>query len=695
MAMAMAMAQPHQHYHMIRLMFFLHFFFLVVFAYSEIDPLLTFKESLHLENNSKFLATWSASTAPCSGRDANWEGILCSQHGNVWGLKLENMGLKGVIDVNALKQLVDLRTISFMNNGFDGPMPNLGELSALKSVYLSNNHFFGEIDSVMFSKMLSLKKADLSNNHFVGVIPSGLTLLPKLVLLRLEGNHFQGQIPLFPNIKWASFNVSNNELSGEIPPTLSNLDPTSFQGNDDLCGQPLKPCGFGKPSLLSIVVVIVVVVIALAAIVLVIIILSRRSNSISRREPATSIEAPPSPAPISVQAKAGPSNSLNACVEDQAGGDELHQSSSPLGSSASSKKKVADKFKVTFVRDDREKFDMQDLLRASAEMLGGGQFGSAYKAALLSGPVMVVKRFKQMNNVGREEFQQHMRRLGRLRHPNLLPLVAYYYNKDEKLLLFDYIDNTTTLAFHLQVILFHSILYTDMIVTTVDHRPLDWKTRLKIVKGIARGILHLHNELPSLISSHGHLNTSNILLKEDFEPILCDYGLIPLMNQEDAHQLMSAYKSPEYLQHGRITKKTDVWSLGILILQIVTGREEVEELVKSSNIPPDELVIEKHEGWEEEEMVKLLKIGMKCCAGDLEKRLDIKEASEKIEELKEVVSTSSDHQNHHEITTTSARNSTAMHDLNDEDFYSSCASDVDMRSSRAMSDEFININFKG
>ena len=97
--------------------------------------------------------------------------------------------------------------------------------------------------------------------------------------------------------------------------------------------------------------------------------------------------------------------------------------------------------KLTFVRDDREKFDLQELLKASAEILGSGCFSSSYKAALLNGPLIVVKRFKQMNNVGREEFQEHMRRIGRLKHPNLLPLVAYYYRKEEKLLVTDYIQN--------------------------------------------------------------------------------------------------------------------------------------------------------------------------------------------------------------------------------------------------------------
>lgn len=95
--------------------------------------------------------------------------------------------------------------------------------------------------------------------------------------------------------------------------------------------------------------------------------------------------------------------------------------------------------KLSFVRDDVERFDLHDLLRASAEILGSGCFGSSYKASLSTGAMMVVKRFKQMNNVGREEFQEHMRRLGRLRHPNLLPLVAYYYRKEEKLLVHEFV----------------------------------------------------------------------------------------------------------------------------------------------------------------------------------------------------------------------------------------------------------------
>lgn len=97
--------------------------------------------------------------------------------------------------------------------------------------------------------------------------------------------------------------------------------------------------------------------------------------------------------------------------------------------------------KLTFLRDDGRRFDLHDLLRASAEVLGYGSFGSAYKAVLMDGHAVVVKRFRQMSNCGKEEFHEHMGRLGKLSHPNLLPLTAYYYRKEEKLLVFNFVHN--------------------------------------------------------------------------------------------------------------------------------------------------------------------------------------------------------------------------------------------------------------
>lgn len=183
---------------------------------------------------------------------------------------------------------------------------------------------------------------------------------------------------------------------------------------------------------------------------------------------------------------------------------------------------------------------------------------------------------------------------------------------------------------------------------------LNWATRLKIVKGVAQGLKFLYKELPSLIAPHGHLKSSNVLLSANYEPSLTDYALIPVTNQESAQELMVAYKSPEYIKQGRITKKTDVWALGMLILETLTGRfpakflqqgkgkSDQEDLSTWVNSFPEEewgkKVFDKDletSRNSEGQMVKLLKIGMTCCESDVEKRLDIKDVVDKIDELKE------------------------------------------------------------
>lgn len=128
--------------------------------------------------------------------------------------------------------------------------------------------------------------------------------------------------------------------------------------------------------------------------------------------------------------------------------DRLEQGSASIatgGSSTSSGRRGSrdvEHGKLSFIREERlGRFELQDLLRAAAEVLGSGNFGSSYKAVLFDGPSVVVKRFKDMNRIGREDFQEHMRRLGRLSHPNVLPLVAYYYRKEEKLIITNYILN--------------------------------------------------------------------------------------------------------------------------------------------------------------------------------------------------------------------------------------------------------------
>ncbi|XP_062018706.1 pollen receptor-like kinase 1 [Rosa rugosa] len=205
---------------------------------TEGDTLIKFKTSL---SDTWALDNWNSSTKPCNGFTSHWAGVLCNG-GSVFGLQLQNMGLTGLIDIDTLSELPALKTISFMNNGFGGPLPDVKRLSLI-SVYLSQNQFSGDIPDDAFSGMGdTLKKVYLAKNGFTGKIPSSLVDLPKLIELDLGDNQFSGKIPNFQPRNWTLLNLANNRLDGRIPASLSNLDAADFQGNGGLCGKPLSPC---------------------------------------------------------------------------------------------------------------------------------------------------------------------------------------------------------------------------------------------------------------------------------------------------------------------------------------------------------------------------------------------------------------------------------------------------------------------
>ncbi|KAL6491773.1 hypothetical protein OROGR_034138 [Orobanche gracilis] len=620
------------------------------------QALLKFKNSL--ENaDPPALANWGSSMPPCSGDHGNWAGVLCF-NGYVWGLQLENMSLKGQIDVNSLVPLRFLRTLSFMNNNFEGVMPDWRKLGALKSLYLSNNHFSGRIPDDAFKGMTSLKKIYMANNKFTGPIPTSLES-PKLIELRLENNHFTGSIPAISSDNLKVLNVSNNQLQGPIPNPLLNMDPSSFTGNKGLCGKPLQSCEPPipspdmEPSLLSppffpytdtinnknksspstarIAIIVISVLLGLFLLVLLFLLYWRSHRS---QTPRLGRELSPSPSHGKTVLSASPSAVTSASTQMSGG------SGRKCGGAENHHQQQQQAGKLSFVRDDRQKFDLQDLMRASAEVLGSGNFGASYKAVLVDGEALVVKRFKQMNNVAKEDFHEHMRRLGRVKHPNLLPLVAYLYRKEEKLLVFDYVHNGS-LSAHLHGK--HS----------VEHPGLSWPNRLKIIKGVAKGLTCLHSELPSLTIPHGHLKSSNVLIDNNFNPRLMDYTLAPVVNPSQVHEILVAYKSPEYAKNGLTCKKTDIWCLGILILETLTGKLVAKYLSQAHGQYSAELagwinaiVGESSEHVFDKEMEissdgsriqmeKLLQIGISCCQEDLEKRLDLEEALNQIEQVQE------------------------------------------------------------
>lgn len=207
-------------------------------------------------------------------------------------------------------------------------------------------------------------------------------------------------------------------------------------GNKELCGSPLGECEPKIPES-TIIMVALVVVAALAAITLAVIILQQfgRSSKDALQIPTY---------------KKGASH------------DQMEQGCGKAAATVAAKKASLNLY---FLKDDAEKFDLADLLKGSAVVLGGGVFGSSYKTTLTRGKVLVAKRYNQMNNVTRDEFIKHMKKLGKLNHPNLVPLIAFYYRKEEKLIVADYVENIS-LAVHLHGILtFVNIIYDIICVT--------------------------------------------------------------------------------------------------------------------------------------------------------------------------------------------------------------------------------------
>lgn len=198
-------------------------------AENDTQILLKFKNSL--SNRDTVLADWNddSGTSPCTGNLSNWTGLKC-KNGTVFGLKLENMGLSGSIDIDALAELTLLRTLSLMNNSFGGPFPDVNKLVYLRALYFSYNPFSGEIREDGFAGMTALQKVYLARNNFSGKIPKSLAALPSLSQLSLEGNRFQGKIPNFEQGNLTMVNVANNQLKGRIPYGLSKMDSSFFAG---------------------------------------------------------------------------------------------------------------------------------------------------------------------------------------------------------------------------------------------------------------------------------------------------------------------------------------------------------------------------------------------------------------------------------------------------------------------------------
>ncbi|XP_021731977.1 proline-rich receptor-like protein kinase PERK15 [Chenopodium quinoa] len=201
---------------------------------------------------------------------------------------------------------------------------------------------------------------------------------------------------------------------------------------------------------------------------------------------------------------------------------------------------------------------------SSANLLGQGGFGYVHKGVLPNGKEIAVKQLKSGSVQGEREFQAEVETISRVHHRHLVSLVGHCISGEQRMLVYEFISNKT-LDFHLHE----------------AKPPMNWATRLKIAIGAAKGLAYLHEDChPKII--HRDIKASNILIDEEFEAKVADFGLAKFSFDTDTHvstRVMGTfgYLAPEYASSGKLTEKSDVFSFGVVLLELITGRRPVDK----------------------------------------------------------------------------------------------------------------------
>ncbi|CAL9097784.1 unnamed protein product [Musa textilis] len=209
-------------------------------------------------------------------------------------------------------------------------------------------------------------------------------------------------------------------------------------------------------------------------------------------------------------------------------------------------------------------FTADDLLCATAEIMGKSTYGTVYKATLEDGSQVAVKRLREKIAKSQKEFEAEVNVLGKIRHQNLLALRAYYLGpKGEKLLVFDFMPKGSLAAF---------------LHARGPDTPVDWSTRMKIAMGVTRGLQHLHVDLKMI---HGNLTSSNLLLDDDMNARISDFGVSRLMTGAASSNVIATasalgYRAPELSKLKKANAKTDIYSLGVIVLELLTGKSPAD-----------------------------------------------------------------------------------------------------------------------
>ncbi|KAL2897903.1 putative LRR receptor-like serine/threonine-protein kinase IRK [Bienertia sinuspersici] len=553
-------------------------------------------------------------------------------HQSLGVLDLSHNVLSGAIPLS-LGNFSSLGFLNLSKNSFSGPIPtNVGELKALAIFDVSENQLNGSIPSEI-GNATKLQELILQKNFIEGRIPTSLEHCSSLSILILSHNSLEGPIPLalskladlqvvdlsFNDLNGAmpkqlenlqhlnSFNISHNNIQGELPGGFFNtISPSSVLGNPSLCGSVTKrscstvlpkpivlnpnsttdatlgsslpPKFVQKKNLLSISSFIAI---GAAAVIVIGVIAITVLN-------------------LRVRASAARSAAALALSNDD---DFSH---SPSNDANSGKL-------VIFSGEPDFSTGTHALLNKDCE-LGRGGFGAVYRTVLQNGRPVAIKKLTVSSLVkSQEDFEREVKKLGKIRHPNLVTLEGYYWTQSLQLLIYDYISAGSL----------HKHLHEGS-----GGNFLSWNDRFSIIVGMAKGLSHLHQ----LNVIHYNLKSSNILIDGLGDAKVGDFGLARLLPMLDRYTLSSkiqsalGYMAPEFAcRTVKITEKCDVYGFGVLVLEVVTGKRPVEymeddvvvlcEMVRGAleEGKVEECVDEQLQGeYPVEEVIPVMKLGLIC-----------------------------------------------------------------------------------
>ncbi|KAL1569569.1 protein kinase superfamily [Salvia divinorum] len=424
---------------------------------------------------------------------------------------------------------------------------------------VSYNKLEGSIPKEL-GTMFYLSILNMGHNDLSGPIPQELGHLKNVAILDLSYNRLNGTIPqsLTGLTLLGDIDLSNNNLSGIIPESapFDTFPDYRFGNNSGLCGYPLPRCGgevgaggslgqhpksHRKQASLagSVAIGLLFSLFCIFGLVIVAVETKKRRK---KKEAA-----------------------LEAYMEN-------HSNSATLQSNWKLSARDALSINLATFEKPLRKLTFADLLEATNgfhndTLIGSGGFGDVYKAQLKDGSVVAIKKLIHVSGQGDREFTAEMETIGKIKHRNLVPLLGYCRVGDERLLVYEYMK------------------YGSLEDVLHDRRKagisLNWSARRKIAIGAARGLAFLHhNCIPHII--HRDMKSSNVLLDENLEARVSDFGMARLMSAMDTHLSVSTlagtpgYVPPEYYQSFRCSTKGDVYSYGVVLLELLTGRKPTD-----------------------------------------------------------------------------------------------------------------------